>query len=474
MSSTNILRLLAQFVAIPILARLLSPSDYGVVAIAMPFVLFAMMLADAGIGMSLVRTPSSERVEWSTCFWLSLMLGACLAVLMIGVAPLAAYVFGVPELKAIVMALGLIVFAQSMSAIPGARLQQSQRYQAIAIAEVAAIVVGIGTAVIVAVKGGGAWALVGQQLAYYAVRVSLTCWLSKFIPLIVFDLQSVSEHLWFSRDVLSVNILGFINRSADNLVIGKALSAASVGIYSMAFQFARIPTMLVTGPLQFVLYGQLASAQSDKTVIRATFLVLTQLLAVAIFPSMGMVAAAYKPVFALLLSTKWAASGYLFMLVSAACSLQAVTALCGTIMLVLGRAEIRLRTTVEFGVIWIVVLLVSIRFGLEAAAMMYNITVILYVPRTLGLVLPLIECAVSAYARAILIPVGITALCIASYELIQRCVAMGDVSLLVMGGMLATLGVVSSGLLQRRAIITEMALWRLSNRHTGATGKIGV
>ena len=146
---------------------------------------------------------------------------------------------------------------------------------------------------------------------------------------------------------------------------------------------------------------------------------------------MGMVAAAYKPVFALLLSTKWAVSGHLFMLVSAACALQAVTALCGTIMLVLGRAEIRLRTTVEFGIIWIVALLTSIMFGLEAAAMMYNIAVILYVPRTLCFVLPLIECSASAYAKAI-VPAGITTICIASYECVQadccdgRCITLSN------------------------------------------------
>jgi O-antigen/teichoic acid export membrane protein len=74
MSSVNVLRILAQFIAIPILSRLLSPTDYGLVGIAMPFVLFAMMIADAGVGMSLVRTPAKDREEWSTCFWLSVLL----------------------------------------------------------------------------------------------------------------------------------------------------------------------------------------------------------------------------------------------------------------------------------------------------------------------------------------------------------------------------------------------------------------
>ena len=74
MSSVNLLRLLAQFLVVPALARFLSPTDYGMVGLAMPFTIFAMIIADAGVGLSLVRTPVAKRV-WSTCFWLSAILG---------------------------------------------------------------------------------------------------------------------------------------------------------------------------------------------------------------------------------------------------------------------------------------------------------------------------------------------------------------------------------------------------------------
>lgn len=466
-SSINVIRLLFQFFAIPILARFLAPADYGIVGIAMPFILFAMMLADAGIGMSLVRTPSSDRIVWSTCFWLSVLLGGALAGLMIGVAPLAAYVYGEPRLTAIVMTLGLVVLAQAVSAIPGARLQQSQKFRVIAMTEIAAMAVGIGTAVTVALNGGGPWALVDQQLAFYTARLCLTCWTSRFRPLLVFDLNNVKEHLGFGRDVLAVNILGFVSRSIDNLVIGKVLSAAAVGVYSMAFQFARIPMMLVTGPLQFVLYGQLAAAHSNKTLIRSTFLVLTQLLSLAIFPAMGMMAAAHKPVFALLLSTKWAGSGNLFMLVSAACALQAVTALFGTVLLILGRADIQRRTTLEFGILWVVTLLVAVRFGIEAVAIAYNIIVLLYVPRTLHFVLPLMDCTLTTYLKALCVPTITTIGCVLAYSTLRRIAPMGDAMLLVTGITLMTIGVSAAGLVQRRAILEEITLWRMANRQEG-------
>src|SRR5437588_11862345 len=98
MSSVNVLRLLAQFVAVPILSRLLSPSDYGLVGIAMPFVLFAMMLADAGIGMSLIRTPATRRGEWSSCFWVSVLFGGALALGLGALGDVVAKVFAEPAL----------------------------------------------------------------------------------------------------------------------------------------------------------------------------------------------------------------------------------------------------------------------------------------------------------------------------------------------------------------------------------------
>src|SRR6516225_5815005 len=118
MSSVNMLRVLAQVLVIPILSRLLSPSDYGLVGIAMPFVLFAMMLADAGIGMSLIRTPANNREEWSSCFWLSVLFGVVLAVIVAGLGKVVAIAFGEPALYGMVTTLAVTVLLQAVFLIP--------------------------------------------------------------------------------------------------------------------------------------------------------------------------------------------------------------------------------------------------------------------------------------------------------------------------------------------------------------------
>ncbi len=465
MSLSSVVRLLAQFLAIPILSRILSPEDYGVVAMAMPFVLFAMMIADAGIGMSLVRTPVSERQTWSTCFWLSVMLGGGLAAIMIICAPIFSAVFEEPRLGPIVMALAGVVFLQSICSISGAELQQAQRFKLLAGTEVAGVVLSITAAVVSARHGAGAWALVIQQIVQYSVRTGATFWFSSFRPLFAINVKEVSEHIAFGRNVLSVNGITFFTRSIDNLVIGKVMDAAAVGVYSMAFQFGRMPMMLVSGPLQYVFYAKLSRVKEDKAAIRATFLLLTRILAIVIVPGMGMVAAAWRPAFTVLLSEKWMQSGQVFMLVSCACTIQAIMGLCGTIRMVLGRTDYQLRATVETGVLWVVTLMISVWFGLEWVGAAYSIVFTLYAPRTLMLTLPLIECGYGAYWRAVLVPVSATAAGICLFTALQAALGLGNIAQLAMAGAIMFLCMGSSGVLQLRRLKEEVAFMKSAVIH---------
>ncbi|MFL5241550.1 MAG: lipopolysaccharide biosynthesis protein [Gemmataceae bacterium] len=475
MSSVNVLRILAQFIAVPILSRLLSPTDYGLVGIAMPFVLFAMMIADAGVGMSLVRTPAREREEWSTCFWLSVLFGLVLAILSFGLAPLAAQLFGEPPLKSILRALAIGVFAQAVFLVPRAAQQQSDHFTTIAGTEIAAIFTGIAAAVAIGLYGGGAWALVGQQLAFFVVRLLLTLYLSPFRPVFAFDLQKAKSHLVFGRDVLTTNIVGFITRSVDSLVIGWVLGTASVGIYTMATQFARLPTMLIAGPLQYVLYGQLVKVKNDPEAVTKTFFALTRVLAILVLPAVGMVAVAHQPVFTFLLSPKWEFAGFLFMLIAPACALQAVTGIGGTVRMALGRMDIVLRMAVEFGILWVVVLSLAVAHGLTSTAAAYNLAVLLYFPRSLGFVLPIVGGTKLSYLGSLAVPAIATAICAGVFVVCTGVATLGSPAQLVLAATLTILAILGSWFMQRHYVRSEVgyltqALHRAADSSaTGAT-----
>jgi O-antigen/teichoic acid export membrane protein len=457
MSSINMLRILAQVLVIPVLSRLLSPSDYGLVGIAMPFVLFAMMLADAGIGMSLIRTPATKREEWSSCFWVSVLFGVVLAIIVGGLGKGVAIAFAEPALSGMVTTLGVTVLLQAVFLIPRAAQQQKHQFGVIAATEITAIALGMMTAVTIAVYGGGAWALVGQQVVFFGVRLLLTLWLSPFRPIMRIKRHLLKGHVAFSRDVLANNVLGFFTQSIDNLVIGKVLGSAAVGIYAMTFQFARLPMLLISGPLQYVLYAQLAKVKDDREAVGRALFAVSRGLAILVFPAVGMVAVAHQAVFDLLLSSKWAAAGDLFMIVAPACALQAVTAIGGTVRMVLGRTDIMLRTTVEFGVLRIIGLVLTVWFGLEWTAFSYNLAVLLYCPRSLMLILPAVGGTVRAYFRLLAVPIVVTVACMALFREITDGSMFGEWAQLLIGAILALAGIAASALAQRGSLLEEIA-----------------
>jgi O-antigen/teichoic acid export membrane protein len=468
-SSASLVRILAQFIALPILSRLLTSTDYGLVAIALPFIVFAMLITDAGIGMSLVRSvPLEDEVIWSTSFWLVLALGTGLAVILAALAPLAAYVFSEPRLELIWVVLALTIGAQAAAVIPGAALQQARRFSTIATIEITSILLGIAAAVIAGFLGAGVWALVTQQIVFFITRVILTLVCSPFRPRLIFSLAKIKSHLAFGRDVLSVNMVAHFSGSIDNLVIGHVLGPASVGFYSMAMQFVRLPTVVVTGPLQFVLYSHMATIRDDLPAIRRVFLLVTRVLAIIVFPSLGMVAAAHFSTFNILLSEKWSQSSTIFMILSAAGAVQAMMALGGDIMLILGRSDLRLRTTVEFSLIWLCALVLSVSYDIYWVAVMYNCAVLLYLPRTLRLVLSLIQCPLKTYLEAMLVPALATLASIVLYEEIVESFTPQKYADVGLAALLAVVTIAISALVQLRPLLHESALLALPFRSNPA------
>ena len=464
MSSVGVMRLLAQFLAIPILARILSPADYGIVAIAFSFVMFANMIADAGISMSLVRTPIENRKEWSTCFWLSLILGIILTIIMLVSAPFAAMLFDEKELSPIIMGLSAVIFMQSIGSVYGAAMMQAEKFKFIAITETISILTSIGVAVFTAQHGFGAWALVFQQLSLYFIRTMLTVIFSPFKPQIIFNIKNVSEHIVFARDILSFNVISFLTRSLDNLIIGKVMNTVAVGVYSMAFQFARLPMTLLAGPIQSVFYSKMAKVKDDKHAIRKIFLIITRILATIIFPAMGMVAVAHNAVFTLLLSDKWQESGRIFMLVAAVTALQAVmNLLCNTVRMALGHTGNQVRQTIEQGIIWIITMFSTIWFGLDALVISYSVVFLLYSPRILMLTLPFIDCSFKDYINAIVTPIIVTTVCIIIYIALLDMFQMSIIIQFAAATALAAVGIMASLLLQYSVFRNEYRLMKNNN-----------
>ena len=420
MSSVNVLRLLVQMLSVPILARLLSPEDYGLAAMAMPVILFVMMIADAGLGISLVRTGKADEPAWHTCFWLSVGLGTVVAIGVALLSPVVGFLLNEPRLTSIITGTCsdhpvadldrwclAPLFSSKEGSEPSRRMKSRRSVQV------------SGRRVVCAVAGFGVWALIWQQIVFYAVRLTLTLTRSPYRPRLIFDLRDAWDHVIFGRNLLGVTLISSASRSLENLAIGKIYGPGPVGIYSMAFQFARLPFMLVTGPLQYVLYPHVAALREDKTKLTALFLLLTRVLAMGCLPAVGLVAVASEPVFHLLLSKKWGQAAPIFVLIAPAAALQPVTAILGTFLMALGRTDVQMRLAAQFAAVWLVGLMLSVWYGIEAVAAAYSICAVLFSLWSLRVCLPLVDCSLTVYCAHTTVANALTASATLLYRIVS-------------------------------------------------------
>ncbi|MGD9982318.1 MAG: oligosaccharide flippase family protein [Hyphomonadaceae bacterium] len=404
LSAARMFQLASSFVAIPILARLLTPTDFGLAALALSMVMFFTMIGDAGLGRSLVRIDDKDSEAWSTAFWASNLLMLALAALVFLLSWPSAAFFDQPGLAPIMMTLALAPLLLGIVEIPAASLLQKEKFQWLAAAEFAAALAGIAVALAVAFQGGGAWALVWQHLTQRIVKAIVVLFASRFRVRFVFNSSRLVEHFGFMRDTAAWSMVMFVGRQADTLIVGKFLGAATLGLYNIAVRIMQLPVNILGGSLHSAIYPRLVSVRDNKEALREIILFATMAQAVFVFPPIAAVAGASDAFFTLLLSERWRASGEIFTLLAGTAALQTVVAINGSLLQAVGKTGARLRLTVEYAVLWTISALVAAQFSIEAVALGCTLVTVLYTPRLLQLYLRPIDQPIMDFIRVLAAP----------------------------------------------------------------------
>lgn len=381
LSAARGLALASQILVLPVIARYLTPAEFGLAALAMSVTIFANMLSDGGMGRSLVRVPVERATEWSSVFWALLVLGLLLAGAVVGIAEPMAWLMDEPGLAAPLAALAPLPFLLSVNAPFAAALQQRNAFPELALSEVVATAAGLIVAVWMAVEGFGVWALIAQQLVLSGLRTIWVILRAPFRPGFLFSWTALRPHLIFGRDILVGAALMVGGEHATPIFIGKVLDATQLGFFAMAQRFMRLPLFGLAGPASQVIYVRLSAQQEDPAAFRATVLAATRLLAFAILPPMVALAVVSDTAMVLVLSETWAPVATVFALASVGASLRAVTSVTLPALAALGQTGRRLRLIVEQTVVWILMLAGAVQFGIEIVAAARTLWMILLLPR---------------------------------------------------------------------------------------------
>lgn len=381
LSAARMAAMASQVLVLPIIARHVSPAEFGVVALAMSVAAFANIFSDAGMGRSLIRTPLSARDEWSSVFWFLAVLGTALALGFLALTPAASWFFEDPRLFWPLVALAPMPLILSLNAAFAAEMEQRRVFAELALSQVAATAVALGVAVWMAVAGFGVWALIAQQLLLVGLRALWVAARSRFRPGLRFSRAALGAHFGFGRDITAASLLGYLGEQSTVLAIGKALGAADLGLYAMATRFARLPMFGLAGPFGQVLYVRLTQAAADLGAFRTIVLSAIRCLAFVILPPMAALAAVSDTAFTLLLSDRWAEVAPIFMVLAGGAALQAATQPTAVALAALGQTTARLRLTAEITVFWLLLLGVGAAFGLLAIAAARTAWMLLQLPR---------------------------------------------------------------------------------------------
>ncbi|WP_394863328.1 lipopolysaccharide biosynthesis protein [Paraclostridium bifermentans] len=358
-----------QFIVQIVLARLLLPEDYGLISLVTIFIAIANVFVQSGFNTALIQKKDSDEIDFSSVFYLSLTVAVIAYIGIFCGAPIVANFYGESELVLILRVLGVTLFFGAFNSIQNAVIAKNMQFKKLFFSSLGASLVSGIVGVILAYNGLGVWALVSQQI-FSQVFITIILWFTvKWRPTLVFSIKRVGVLFNYGSKLLVSSLVDTIYMNLRNLVIGKVYTPEMLGMYNRGQQFPQLIVNNINGSIQSVMLPTLSLEQDNKirikTIVRRSIVTSSFI----IFPAMIGLAAIAEPVVRIILTDKWIPCvpflqvfcfTYALMPIHTA-NLQAINAI--------GRSDIFLKLEVYKKVIGVIILIITIPYGVYAIAL---------------------------------------------------------------------------------------------------------
>jgi teichuronic acid exporter len=347
-----------------IMARLLMPKDYGIIAMISFFLSIAQTFVDSGFSTALIRKTDRTETDCSTIFYFNIITSLFFYSTLFFAAPLIASFYKIPSLTSIIRVIGITLIVNSFAIIQQTILTANIDFKTQTITSIISWSIPGIVGIYFAYIGFGVWALVIQSISTAFLRTICLWIFIKWRPILVFSKQSFNELFSFGSKLLGVAILNTSYENLNMLVIGKVFSASSLGLYSRAQQFVGYTTWNLEGILQRVTYPILCSIQNDENRLSINYSRMIKLAAFIIFPlTMGLAAIA-SPMIRLILTNKWSGTIVLLQILCFSGIWYPIHAINLNFLQVRGLSNVILKIEILKKTIGIILLTISIPFGL--------------------------------------------------------------------------------------------------------------
>ncbi|APC41942.1 lipopolysaccharide biosynthesis protein [Clostridium estertheticum] len=357
-----------QFILQIVLARLLVPNDYGIIALIAIFITIANVFVQSGFNTALIQKKDANEVDFSSVFYLSLFVASLLYVLLFFAAPYIAAFYYVPQLVQVIRVLSITLFFGAFNSIQNAVIAKKMQFKKLFFSSLGAILVSGTIGVTLAYKGYGVWALVAQQLTNQFMITVILWFTVKWRPKLMFSFERVKGLFSFGWKLLVSSLIDTLYMNLCSLIIGKMYNPTMLGFFNRGDQFPQIVVTNIDGSIQSVMLPALALEQDNskrvKDMVRRSIITSSFIL----FPMMVGLAVIAEPLVKMLLTAKWlpcvpflqiACASYALYPIHTA-NLQAINAL--------GRSDIFLKLEIIKKIAGVAILGVTIFHGVYAIA----------------------------------------------------------------------------------------------------------
>ena len=425
-----------------VVMRILSPADYGILAMASVLVAFLGLMAEFGVGAAAIQASEMDDAKLRMIFGLVIVVNAALFLLLFLAAPLVGWFFDEPRLVAIVRTLGLQFILMTFSVIPSSQLSRRLHFKGQSLVDFSGAIASSLTALVGALAGLGVWALVWASLVMAAWRVVGLNIISPFWQWPDFRLRGTRQFLWFGGNLTVARILWFFYSQADIIVAGRFLGKDLLGVYSVSLHLASLPIQKLSAMINQVAFPAFARIQHDRDRFNANFLLAIRMLSFTAFPVLWGMSSIAPEMVEVLLGEKWRAATLPLQVLAVVMPLHMLAPFTNTAAQGIGRADIALKQVLLAAVVMPVAFLVGVQWGVVGLSIAWVVAFPFVLLGTLVIFLPVIRLRVTdvlyAIARPALAGLGMYAAVALARGLIEPKMPMvAQLIILVLSGAIA-------------------------------------
>lgn len=326
-----------------ILARILSPTDYGLIGYILIIIAILNSIVDSGFSNALIRKNDAEEIDYNTTFIFNLILSIAMAAIMVLVAPWISKFFKEPQLVSLIRAMSIIVIINALAIIQRTtltkRIDFKTQTKVSLISSISSGVIGIG----MALYGMGVWSLVGQQISRQLLNTVFLWIFNRWLPKWQFSWVSFRELFGFGWKLMVSGLIDVTWKEIYQIVIGKCYSTATLGQYTRGKQFSDIFSSNMTAIIQRVSYPVLSSVQDDRPRLKEGYRKIIKVSMLLSFTCLFGLGAVAEPLITVLIGPQWKEAAEYLQIIVFAASLYPLHAINLNMLQVQGRSDLFLK-----------------------------------------------------------------------------------------------------------------------------------